>query len=140
MVLFGALLFIVLVVGYVMQPIVMGRAALMQRDFEETTEAEARRRIALLALRDAEFDYHTGKLDANDYAQLKKRLGAEALEAIRAVEGVDEADLEAEVLRVREGLKDGSACTSCGHLNPAGSKFCASCGTALASREPAGSA
>ena len=140
MALFGALLLVSMVVVYLLQPIVQGKSALMQRDYDETTEAEARRRIALLALRDAEFDYHTGKLDQADYSELKSRLAAEALEAIRQVEGVDEADLEAEIRKVREGLREGRACGSCGHLNPAGSKFCAACGTALAARETAGSA
>ncbi len=136
----GALLLIGAVVAYLLLPILKGETALLHRDFEEITEAEARRRIALLALRDAEYDYHMGKVDQADYTKLKGRLAAEALEAIRAVDGVDDADLEREIALVRAGMRDGRACGSCGHLNPPGSRFCAACGLALAPPTPAGSA
>lgn len=135
MAIMGGLILVALVVFLLMQPMIQGEAALMTRDFEETTEAESRRRVALIALRDAEYDYHTGKLIESDYLTLKSQLAGEALSAIRAVEGVDEDQLEREVAMVRAGLRDGTACASCGHLNPEGSRFCAGCGSALAAPE-----
>lgn len=135
----GGLLLVAVVVFFLMQPMIQGESALMTRDFEETTEAESRRRVALIALRDAEYDYHTGKLDQNDYTVLKSQLAGEALSAIRAVEGVDDDQLEREVAMVRAGLKDGTACGSCGHRNPEGSRFCAGCGSPLAVGEAAAS-
>lgn len=131
MAILGGLILVAVVVFFLMQPMIQGEAALMTRDFEETTEAESRRRVALIALRDAEYDYHTGKLDHADYGTLKAQLAGEALLAIRAVEGVDDDHLEHEVALVRAGLRDGTACASCGHRNPEGSRFCAGCGGSL---------
>lgn len=42
----------------------------------------------------------------------------------------DEA-IERRVAEYREGLKNGTVCGKCYTVNPAGSKFCASCGRAL---------
>lgn len=41
---------------------------------------------ALAAIKDAEFDYHLGKLSETDYERLRARLEAEALEAIDQLE------------------------------------------------------
>ena len=43
-------------------------------------EGAARRRVALTALRDLEYDRATGKLDEDDYGQLRTELSREALE------------------------------------------------------------
>jgi hypothetical protein len=42
---------------------------------------------ALAGIREAEFDFHLGKLSEADYASLRRRLEAEAVEAIHALEG-----------------------------------------------------
>jgi len=47
---------------------------------------------ALAAIKEAEFDFHLGKLSEHDYAQLRARLEAEALEAIKALERNDGGD------------------------------------------------
>ena len=107
------------------------------------TEAEARRRVTLLALRDAEYDFATGKLDESDYLALKRQLSAEALQALEEAE--KDADpaaareaLEAEIAAVRENLRGGEVCPSCSFQNPSGSRFCGACGTALHTQEAAG--
>lgn len=46
-------------------------------------------------------------------------------------------ELEQEILRYREALRAGTLCPKCNAANAAGSRFCATCGTALA---PAGAA
>ena len=151
--LLGAALLAGAVVYFVLQPILTGRQALMERDDDEQTEAEARRRVTLLALRDVEYDRATGKLDDADYQSLRKELSGEALTALRAEEAERRAaapgglirngagphgdagplDLDAEIKRVREGLRAGTTCGGCGHVNPAGSRFCSWCGGVLAS-------
>jgi hypothetical protein len=116
----------------------------------EMTDAEARRRVSLLALRDVEYDRVTGKLDEHDYQELRREISAEALAALAAEEaerreGEGAAastrsgvlDFEAEVGRVRAGLRAGTTCRSCGHVNPGGSRYCSSCGVSL-TRGPAG--
>lgn len=143
--LLGAVLLAGAVVFYVLHPILTGQEAPMERDADELTEAEARRRVSLLALRDVEYDRATGKLDEEDYRALRRELSNEALAALEAEEA-EEADrssggtagarggswdIEAEIRRVREGLRAGLTCAACGHLNASGSRFCAICGTSL---------
>lgn len=131
----GALLLVAAVVFFVLQPLLAGRFAPLDRTDQEPSETEARRRVKLLALRDVEYDFVTGKLDDEDYRALKAELSAEALEALEAAEresrGVGSDALEAEIARARQALATGSACEVCGHANPTGSRFCSSCGTEL---------
>jgi hypothetical protein len=139
------------VMFFVLQPLLSGRSAPMGWSDEEMTDAEAKRRVSLLALRDVEYDRVTGKLDERDYQELKREISGEALAALAeeheerrvAAAGirVDPArgkgpgvmDLESEVRRVRQGLRSGATCRACGHVNPTGSRYCSSCGSALGS-------
>ena len=148
----GAVLVALGVVLFVLQPLVTGRKAPLRREDDEPTEAEARKRVALLALRDVEYDYATGKLDDEDYEDLRGELAAEALQALQAEE--DEArepgesdvggypagrsldELEQEIAAYRTALRKGVFCASCGHLNEGGSRFCAQCGSPLEEDEP----
>ena len=133
---------ILVVAAVVLEPIVRGRWADLERTNDEMSEAESVRRVRLLALRDAEYDYEMGKLNEADYRELRGELAAEALEAMKAVEAEasgppagatpDEGAIEAEIARVRAGLRDGTTCGACGHLSPVGSRFCAACGETLA--------
>lgn len=136
MALLGALLLVAAVVLFIVLPVARGQHASLAREDDEPTETEARRRVTLLALRDVEYDYHTGKLDETDYLALRKELSAEALAALEAADDEGGApphpDLEAEIAAVRAGLQAGTICGSCGHRNPDGSRFCAACGQPLA--------
>ena len=141
MALVGALILVAAVVAFILQPVIQGKAASLRREDDEMTEAEAFRRVSLLALRDLEYDYHTGKLDDTDYTAMKRQLSAEALAAMEALEEDDaEEVLEAEIAAVRQGLRAGTVCGTCGHGNPPGSRFCGACGDPLEAQEPAGSA
>ena len=75
-----------LVVGtavlFVMLPVVRGDWATMGRSDDEVTEVDARKQAALRGLRDAEYDYHSGKLDQADYQALKSDLARQALKAM----------------------------------------------------------
>lgn len=151
----GAVLVALGVVLFVLQPVLAGRAAPLDRDDDELTEAEARKRVALLALRDVEYDYATGKLDDDDYESLRGELAAEALEALRAEEVEARAadagegepggypaarsldELEREIAAYRAALRRGVPCATCGHVNEAGSRFCAQCGSPLEEEVPA---
>jgi hypothetical protein len=137
----GVALVAAAVLLFIMQPVVRGIHASLEREADELTETEARKRIALLALRDVEYDFLAGKLDEEDYRSLKSELTAEALaaleadEASRAGEGAPEdADIEKEIARIRVGLKSGLVCGSCGFSNEEGSRFCSACGHALGDR------
>ena len=135
----GAVLLVVAVVLFILQPMLSGRRASLHREMDEPTEAEARRRVTLLALRDVEYDYATGKLDEVDYDALRKELAAEALTALERVDsetavgpGGAPPALENEIARLRSGLRSGTTCSGCGSGNDGGSRFCAYCGTPLA--------
>lgn len=157
---FLTIMTIVLILGvvfYVLQPVVSGHSAPLERREDEPSEVEARKRVALLALRDVEYDFATGKLDEDDYRQLRGELATEALDAMRAQEALESLqrppadvgagaetdagappaslerdELEAEIARYRAALQSGTACPECRQANPPGSRFCASCGFSLA--------
>jgi hypothetical protein len=143
----GVALVIAAILIFIMQPVVKGLHASLERRDEELTETEARKRVALLALRDVEYDFLAGKLDEEDYRSLKSQLTAEALAALEADEAArgagaaamasGDADLEAEIARVRAGIRAGLVCPECGFANDKGSKFCSACGHEL-ERRPAG--
>lgn len=134
----GALLLAAAVVFFVLQPLVAGHFAPLDRTDHEASETEARRRVKLLALRDVEYDFAAGKLDAEDYRSLKRELSAEALDALDAAdregEGIGSPGLEAEIAAVREAISSGRLCGSCGYVNVPGSRFCSSCGNGLGER------
>lgn len=126
------------VVIFIIQPVAKGIHASLERSEDELTETEARKRVALLALRDVEYDFLAGKLDENDYRSLKGELTAEALAALEADEkarsqvgSVGPEDVEAEIRAIRMGLQEGVACPDCGYVNEPGSRFCSACGHAL---------
>ncbi len=133
------------VILYILLPVIQGRSASLERDDDEPTESEAKKRVSLLALRDVEYDFATGKLDERDYQELKGEISREALAAIREVEAQSDdpgggpappvvgaaEGLEEEIAAVREGLQKGTTCQTCGHVNADGSRFCANCGAQL---------
>ena len=142
----GAVLLVAAVVLFILQPMLSGQRASLHRELDEQTEAEARRRVTLLALRDVEYDYATGKLDEKDYRELKRELAAEALAALDRAEAEAAAgpagapqELEAENARLRGGLRAGTTCSVCGSANESGSRFCSFCGAPL-SQAPGGAA
>ena len=143
------------VILFVMQPVLRGDWAAIESSDDEVTEVDARKQAALRGLRDAEYDYRSGKLDQTDYEILKSELARQALEAMQeegaagyvASDGTPEDDaaepikgmashhamesLEAEIARVRRGIGQGLTCPGCGHLNVEKSRFCTGCGGSL---------
>ncbi len=140
MTLLGAVILVAAVVLFILQPVVRGQWASLRRTDDEMTETEARRRVTLLALRDVEYDFATGKLDDTDYQELRRELSAEALAALDALRDeesqADGAALEAEIARARAGLEAGTVCGTCGRQNAEGSRFCANCGQRLQEGQP----
>ena len=143
--LIGGLLLAAGVVLFVLEPVLSGRGAPLYSGDDDYDDAAARRRVALTALRDLEYDRATGKLDSRDYEQLKAELSREALGHLeredepgaRGDSAVERAsrDLEEEIAQLRGALREGMLCASCEHLNSVGARFCGRCGGALGAGE-----
>jgi hypothetical protein len=114
-----ALLLALLAAGFVAAPLVARREAVLA-DLAPgaVLDAQARRRVALAALTELEYDFLGGKVDDADYRAQKDRLSLEALAAIRAAEAAEVGAPRAPRHR-------------CGFLNPPASAFCAGCGARL---------
>jgi hypothetical protein len=112
---------------WVIRPLWVRRAAILADAASgELLDAEARRRASLAALKDLEYDWLGGKLDAADYKAQRDRLSLEALAAIRAAESAQSA-----ARAVGEAGSVGEPPHGCGFVNPGGSRFCAGCGARL---------
>ncbi|HET9275677.1 MAG TPA: zinc ribbon domain-containing protein [Gemmatimonadales bacterium] len=105
---------------------------------EPVDPEETRRGMALLALREIEFDRATGKLNDADYESLKARYTREAVEALREDEAAvatapdnpeDMIAARLAVLRSARGPAAGAhACDRCGPRPELDASFCSSCG------------
>jgi hypothetical protein len=107
---------------------------------EPLEQDETPKGVALLALKEIEFDRETGKLSDADYQYLKDKYTAEALEALRAGDGVGvPGDVEALIAHRVQALRFAAAtappgapaCPSCGPRPEADALFCSSCGGRL---------
>jgi hypothetical protein len=105
---------------------------------EPPDQEETPKGVALLALKEIEFDRETGKLSDADYQHLKAKYTAEALEALRAEEEAGApGDIEAMIAhRVRArrsaaAAPGAPACLSCGPRPEPDAMYCSSCGGRL---------
>ena len=78
----GVVLVSAVVTLFVLLPVLRGHWATLVSPDDEITDVEARKQAALRGLRDAEYDFRSGKLDQADYQTLKSDLARQALEAI----------------------------------------------------------
>jgi len=86
----------------------------------------------LLALRDLDFDFKTGKISEEDYMPLRTHLVAEVAQYIEAEEKRDK-QLEA-LIQTRRAVKNEDAtCRHCGTSMKADQGFCSKCGSAAGS-------
>lgn len=117
--LIAAVAIAVLAGGWVIHPLVFRRWGLLGDVMAaDVIDRESRQRVALAALKDVEYDHAAGKLDEEDYREIRTRLEVEALSAVRAAGDA-------------RSLAAGSISHACGFTNPGGSRFCAGCGQRL---------
>ena len=123
------------VVLCVLEPILAGRSAPLYDHDADSAEADARRKASLKALRELEYDRVTGKLEAADYESLRAELARDALAHLKAtgrgVPSGEQAQIEAEIARVRRAIEAGLECGVCERVNRLGARYCAECGGAL---------
>ena len=98
--------------------------------------AELAENVAVVALREIEFDRATGKLSDDDYGQLKERYTREALAGMRRepslapAVGGDAVEDEIEAA-IRAYRAQHPACPACGPRPELDAVFCSSCGRYL---------
>jgi hypothetical protein len=115
--LIAAGLLALLAAGWVVHPILFRRWGLLGDSIPaDLVERESRKRVALAALKDVEYDHAAGKLDDADYREVRGLLEMEALHAVRAAESPNAT----------------RSSHSCGFANPPASRFCAGCGLRIA--------
>lgn len=124
--------------AWVVGPLVARRTALLADAAPGAVlDAEARKRVALAALQELEYDFLAGKLDGSDYKTQRDVLSAEALAAIRNADAVQTTwqGSSTSGVRLRPSVDEALAAAAgrhrCGFVNPAGSRFCSGCGTRL---------
>ena len=93
------------------------------------------------AIRDLDFDHQTGKVDAEDHAELRRQMEAEAADILRQLDVADPlADLdlvaEQEILAYRQHeaattLASQATCPVCGTALAADPTYCPICGQSL---------
>ncbi len=88
---------------------------------------EEEKEEAYNALKEAEFDYETGKLSDKDYGIIKEKYSKIAVEAMQKIEKHEKQPSEKDgaVSVAQEGT---AKCANCGKALPNGAKFCQSCG------------
>ncbi|MFL5516895.1 MAG: zinc ribbon domain-containing protein [Gemmatimonadales bacterium] len=115
---------------------VFTRTPAAPRPAEPLDPEETARGVALTALKEIEFDRETGKLSDADYAYLKEKYTAAALEALRAEAPDDiEAMVAARVRMLRAASAtapmDALVCGACGPRPEPDAVFCSGCGVRL---------
>jgi hypothetical protein len=136
----GALAIGALVLWLVFEPLLAAPRPELLIPEPEAAE-ETRRGVALIALKEIEFDRETGKLSDQDYELLKGRYSAEALDAMAADEAVTGAGtgdpeelIAAQLRQLRSARSSGSpsaaVCATCGPRPEPDALYCSSCGQA----------
>ena len=125
----------------VLGPLISRDPVLAIVDDEPTDLEETPKGIALSALKEIEFDQATGKLSDEDYAMLKGKYTAQALQALRAEDGpvtVPATGIEAVIavraVAIRAEGTSGLACPHCGPRPEQDAVFCSTCGAGLGAR------
>jgi len=85
-----------------------------------------RKKLALTAIKELEFDYQTGKLSPEDYESLRSRYESDAIDAMKGLDGLQKGGKK---FRTNEGAAGKLICSSCGETVPSSSRYCPNCGT-----------
>lgn len=122
----GAFALVIAAGGLIVWPLLRGTESPPRADPAEPDQ-DRTKAAALAAIRELEFDFQTGKISPEDYAVLRARYEAKAVEAmtapVPAALDVD-SDIEARIAAYRAGRH----CAACGESLPPAANFCPACG------------
>jgi len=120
------LLILVAVIAFIGYPILRPAVAGGERIEGDAHHDLLYKRDTLYAsLKDLEFDYKTGKIDDDDYANLKAGLEKSAIEVLKSLDGLKK--METDKKKYTKKSK-GEFCSGCGELLSSVDRFCSSCG------------
>lgn len=117
------------------EPLQSGRG----REVEQLT---LQKETLYTAIHDLDFDFQTGKVDQQDYTELRRDLEEEAIQTLRQLDAVDpftvlDEELERQIAALRQSSLQHSTlpgvCHGCGARSQDGENFCAYCGQPLRS-------
>ena len=99
---------------------------------------QRKKEVILGNIQDLDFEYKCGKLSEEDYKSLRREMAGDAAAVMGEIDNIETSqDLDAlirrEVASRTKIATDQNLCPSCGHANVVINKFCAECGTELAS-------
>lgn len=119
-----AMLLVVAVAAYVIQPLLVEAAAIEAPLLPTGRELWSREKaVAVLAITEADFDLATGKLSDDDYRVLRSDYEGRALQAMDEMDELDK--LAPDVSPVAAGPR---FCGNCGSPFAGTDAFCGSCG------------
>ena len=108
-----------------------GRGAERDAPLAEAELSTARREREAIyeAIRDLDYDFETGKVEAADHTRLRDELRGRAAGLLQAERA---ADRGSEPVRSERGPSMGRSCAQCGAAADPAHRFCAQCGATLA--------
>jgi len=92
MLLLASILVVLGCIAFVAAPLLRGTAAPLTDGPDlaaELRELYALRDVTYETIRDLDFDFHSGKIDASDYRELMARYKLDALDAVRRIEAAE---------------------------------------------------
>ncbi len=122
-------IFIVAAAGFVAAPFLGAQGSIEMTAAAPRAHLQRQKLDAYAAIKEAEFDYRMGKLSDADFASIRDKYSAQAIEAIAALDSAHAAQ-QKKVADVRRSTRI-AFCPSCGRTVPPRANFCSACGLSL---------
>lgn len=125
---------------FIGEPLVRrGSQPSMHANGREVEQLTLQKETLYTAIHDLDFDFQTGKVEQQDYAELRHDLEEEAIQTLRQLDTVDpfvalDGEIERQIAALRQPHLGHSpaatvaVCDSCGATRQEDQNFCASCG------------
>lgn len=112
------------------------RASSLKKTETKYDRINSQKEAILLAIKELEFDYYTGKLSEDDFNELKEDYKSRAISILKNIEKVkkdgDKDEFEKEImLKRQQRKKDIVICKKCKSRESIKAKYCSQCGEKL---------
>jgi hypothetical protein len=118
---------LVVAIPFVIIPLVNERKKQPGKPAFPKKDGQGRQLDALVAIRDLDFDFQTGKVTPEDYAPLRSQLILEAAEYLQMKKEEDEK-IEKMIRARLQAVKGSDKCEACGGDIHPSDQFCPTCG------------